>query len=175
MAKKLKTTSTPLPIPRDDTEAREAIREIGDKNRELVRLQAEMNDQIAALQQRYGEAVAPLNTRVGELTQGLQMFCEVNRDRLTRGGKVKTAEFATGKISWRLRPAKVSIRRLEDVIDAIRKMGLAERFLRTKVEINKDAMLDDRTAAGAIKGITIGSDGEDFIVEPFETDLQGAA
>ena len=69
----------------------------------------------------------------------------------------------------------MTLKKIEDVIEAVRKAGLADRFLRTKVEINKDAMLEDRATAAAIKGVTIGSDGEDFIVEPFETDLQGAA
>ena len=175
MAPKVKTKATPqLPIPADDTEAREAIREIGDRQREALRLQAEMNDQIAALQERYGALVAPINARVTELTEGLQMFCEVNRARLTREGKTKTAEFATGKVSWRLRPAKVTLKKIEDVIEAVRKAGLADRFLRTKVEINKDAMLEDRATASALKGVTIGSDGEDFAVEPFETDLKAA-
>lgn len=171
---KTKTKAAPaLPIPADDTEAREAIREIGDRQREALRLQAEMNDQIAALHERYGALVAPINARVTALTEGLQLFCEVNRTRLT-GGKVKYAEFSTGKVSWRLRPAKVTLKKIEDVIEAIRKAGLGDRFLRTKTEVNKDAMLEDRTTASAIKGVSIGSDGEDFVVEPYETDLRGA-
>lgn len=176
MVKKMKTKAAPqLPIPADDSEAREAIREIGDTNREILRLQAAMNDQIAALQQSYGEEVAPLNARVEQLTEGLRMFCDVNRARLTGGGKVKFALFSTGKVSWRLRPAKVTLKKIDDVIEAIRAAGLGERFLRTKTEVNKDAMLEDRATASAIKGVAIGSDGEDFIVEPAETDLQGAA
>lgn len=174
MAKKVKTAARSLPVPQSDTEAREAIREIGDLSREALRLQAAMNDQIAALQESYGADVAPLNERARALTDGLQIFCEANRDRLTRGGKVKFFDFATGKVSWRLKPAKVSLRKVEDVIERIKAAGLAQRFLRTKEEINKEAMLEDRAAASAIAGVTIGSDGEDFIVEPFETDLQEA-
>ena len=174
MSKKLKSPSTALPIPRDDSEAREAIREIGDVNRQALRLEAEMNDAIAGLQQDYGARVAPLTDRVRQLTEGLQMYAEVNRDRLTRGGKTKTVEFATGKISWRLRPAKVSLKKIEEVIERIRAAGLTERFLRTKVEVNRDAMLEDRATASALKGVTIGSDGEDFAVEPYETDLKEA-
>jgi phage host-nuclease inhibitor protein Gam len=102
------------------------------------------------------------------------MFAEANRDRLTGGGKVKFASFATGKISWRSRPAKVSIRGAEDVMEAIKAMGLAARFIRVKEEPNKEAMLEDRQTAAMIKGISIGSEGEDFIVEPFETELQEA-
>lgn len=172
-AKKVKMQGANAPVPQDDSEAREALREIGDLNREALRLQAEMNDQIAALQQRYGELVAPINEAATAKIEGLRMFAEANRARLTGNGKVKYFQFATGKISWRLRPAKVSIRGAETVIEALKAAGL-QRFLREKIEINKEAMLEDRTTAMAIKGVSIGSDGEDFVVEPFETELKEA-
>ena len=175
MAKKLKTTGSNLPIPQDDSEARETIREIGDLNRDALRIEAEMNDKIAALQQEYGDRVAPIREAALAKTEGLKMFCEVNRDRLTGGGKVKYHRYATGEISWRQRPAKVSIRGQAAVIEAIKAAKLGKKFIRTKEEINKEAMLEDRSTAGAIKGVTIGSDGEDFIVEPFETELAEAS
>lgn len=174
MAKKTKVLATNLPVPQDDSEAREAIREIGDLNRDVLRLEAEMNDKIAVLQQEYGDRVAPLRDAIVAKHEGLKTFCEANRARLTAGGKVKYHRFATGQISWRLRPAKVSIRGVEDVIAAIKAARLGSKFLRIKEEINKDAMLEERSTAQAIRGVTIGSDGEDFIVEPFETDLVDA-
>lgn len=171
---KVKTAGANMPVPQDDSEAREAIRELGDLKRGVLRLEAEMNDQIAALQQQYGESVAPLLAATQVKIEGLRIFAEANRDRLTGGGKVKFHRFSTGEISWRLRPAKVTIRGAEAVISAIKAMGLGQRFLREKIEINKEAMLEDRSAATAIRGVTIGSDGEDFQVEPFETELREA-
>lgn len=175
MTKKSKTTGANLPVPQDDSAAREVVREIGDLNREVVRIEAEMNDKIAALQQEYGERVAPLREAAQAKTEGLKMFCEVNRDRLTKGNKVKFHRFATGEISWRLRPAKVTIRGKDTVIEAIKAARLGRKFLRVKEDINKEAMLEDRATAQAISGVTIGSDGEDFIVEPFETELKEAS
>lgn len=168
---RMKTAGSNLPIPQDDSEARETIREIGDLNRAVVRLEAELNDRVAELQQEFGERAAPLREQAKAKTEGLQMFCEVNRDRLTSGGKVKYHRFATGEISWRQRPAKVTIRGTEDVIRTIQAARLGKRFLREKIEIDKEAMLADRVTASGIKGVTIGSEGEDFIVAPFETDL----
>lgn len=169
---KQKILAAALPIPQSDAEAREAIRELGDLNRERMRLEAEMNDQIAALQQEYGNRVAPLGERLTALTGGLQMFCDVHRERLTGGGKVKSYQFATGKVSWRQKPAKVTLTKIEAVIERIKAAGFAERFLRVKEEVNKEAMLEDRATASTIKGVKIGSDGEDFIVEPFEAELK---
>lgn len=175
--RKMKSTATNFPVPQDDSEARSVIREIGDLNRKGLRLEAELNDKIAKLQEEYGEKVAPIREQALAKQEGLKMYCEVNRERLTNGGKVKFHKFATGEISWRLRPAKVTIRGKDDVIAAIKEARLAKKFLRIKEDINKDAMLekDNRTMAAAIKGVTIGSDGEDFIVEPFETELAEAS
>ncbi len=163
-----------LPVPQTDADAREAIRALGDLNRGVLRLEAEMDDKIAALQLDYVNQVAPLREAAEAKIEGLRIFAEANRDRLTHGGKVKRHRFSTGEISWRQKPAKVTIRGADAVIVAIRAMGLGQRFLREKVEINKEAMLDDRKAAAAIRGVTIGSDGEDFAVEPFETELREA-
>ena len=174
-SRKMKTQGTNVPVPQDDSEAREAIREIGDLNREVLRIEAEMNDQIAALQQEYGLRAAPLREQALAKQEGLKMFCEVNRARLTNGGKVKYHRFATGEISWRLRPAKVTIRGKDAVIAAIKAARLGKKFLRVREDVNKEAMLEDRATAAAIQGVTIGSDGEDFIVEPFETELKEAS
>ena len=172
---KVKTAGANLPVPQGDAEAREAIRELGDLNRKILRAETEMNDRIAALQQEYGDRVAPLREAAQARVEGLRIYAEANRDRLTNGGKVKFHRFATGEISWRLKPAKVSVRGMEAVIAAIKAMGLAKKFLRVKVELNKEAMLEDRKTAAAIRGVTIGSDGEDFLVEPFETEIAEAS
>lgn len=172
---RVKTDGANVPVPQDDVAARTAIREVGDLNREVLRVEAEMNDKIAALQEEYGAIVGPLRETAAVKIEGLRMFAEANRDRLTRGGKVKFHRFSTGEISWRQRPAKVTIRGKDAVIDAIKAARLSKKFLRTKEDINKEAMLDERDTASAIQGVTIGSDGEDFIVEPFETALQEAS
>lgn len=173
MAKKTKTKAkaSNLPIPQDDSEARSSIREIGDLQRQIARAEADLNDEIAALQERYGAQVEPLRDMIEAKTEGLKMFCEVNRERLTRGGKVKFFRFSTGEISWRNRPAKVSLRKIDDVLATIKRLKLESTFIRVKEEVNKEAMLERRDLASTIAGVTIGSDGEDFIVEPFETEL----
>ena len=173
---RMKTPGTNVPVPQDDSEARETIRDIGDLNRDALRIEAELNDKIAALQEDYGALGEPIRDQVLAKQEGLKMFAEANRARLTNGGKVKFHRFSTGMISWRLRPAKVTIRGKDAVIEAIKSAKLGKKFLRVKEEVNKDAMLeeDNRKIAGAIQGVTIGSDGEDFIVEPHETELAEA-
>lgn len=163
---KSKSKATNYPVPQDDSEARTAIVELGVQQRQLIRKQADLADEISALKDRYGQDIEPINSRITELQAGLQTFAEANRARLTRDGKTKTIKFTTGELSWRHRPAKVTLRKVEEVIEAISAAGLARKFLRTKKEVNKEAMLADREKAAGITGVTIGSDGEDFIVTP---------
>lgn len=175
MARKLKTAGVNIPVPQDDSEARNAIRELGDLNRDKLRLEAEMNDRLAEIKEEYGAKVEPINDQIVAKHEGLKTYAEANRARLTNNGKVKFHRFTTGEISWRTRPAKVTIRGKDAVIAAIKGARLGKKFLRTKEEINKEAMLEDRKTAAAITGVSIGSDGEDFIVEPSETELAEAS
>ena len=161
-----KSPASNLPVPQSDAEARAAIVELGVVQRRKLRAEADLADKIAKLKDAHGEKIAPMTDRISELQGGLQIFADANRTRLTNGGRTKTIKFTTGELAWRFRPAKVTIRGIDAVISEIQLAGLAERFLRTKVEINKEALRDDKDRALGIPGITIGSDGEDFIVTP---------
>ena len=174
MARKSKTVGVNLPVPQSRDEAANAIRQIGVANREVARLEADMNDQIAALKASAEEAAAPLRQRVVALTEGVKVWAEANRDALTAGGKTKTADMGTGKIMWRLRPPSVRITGVDRVIEAIKTLGF-KGFLRTKEEVNKEALLADPDKARMIAGVSIGTQGEDFVVEPFEAEISGAA
>jgi phage host-nuclease inhibitor protein Gam len=44
-----------------------------------------------------------------------------------------------------------------------------------KEEVNKEALLAEPEIAGTVAGVSIGSPGEDFIVEPFEAELAQSA
>lgn len=170
MAKKTKTIGANLPVPQSRDEASYWVYTIGEANRQIARIEADMNDRIAALKADAEKQAQPLKDQVVAGTEGLKVWAEANRDALTGGGKSKTADLGTGKISWRLRPASVRITGVDRVIEAIKKLGFSA-FLRTKEEVNKEAMLADPERARMIAGISIGSEGEDFIVEPFEADI----
>jgi phage host-nuclease inhibitor protein Gam len=168
---KSKTLGANLPVPQNRDEAASSIRLIGDTSREIARIELALNDLISQAKEAAEAQAAPLKDVVKARTEGLKLWCEANRDALTGGGKTKTADLGTGKVSWRLRPAKVSLRgRAEEIIERLKSLGL-QRFVRTSEEVNKEAMLAERDAASAVNGVGIASEGEDFIVEPFEAEL----
>lgn len=148
----------------------EAIRTLGDTQRELTRLETEINDQIAAITSARKEEINALKAREESLSLDIQGWCEANRAQLLKDGG-KEANLVTGMVKWRCRPPSVSIRGMDKVLTTLRALGLS-RFIRTKEEPNKEAMLADPRSVEGIAGITIVRDVEDFIVEPFEVEVQ---
>ncbi|WP_407589990.1 host-nuclease inhibitor Gam family protein [Escherichia coli] len=143
------------------------MKRIGDLQREASRLETEMNDAIAEITEKFAARIAPIKTDIETLSKGVQGWCEANRDELTNGGKVKTANLVTGDVSWRVRPPSVSIRGMDAVMETLERLGL-QRFIRTKQEINKEAILLEPKAVAGVAGITVKSGIEDFSIIPFE-------
>lgn len=171
---KAKAIGANLPVPQNRDEAAETIRAIGDLGRTVARLEADMNDELAAVKERFEARAAPHREAIGEKTEGLKIWAEANRQALTGGDKTKSADLGTGILKWRQRPPSVRLSKVDQVIERIKALGLT-RFLRTKEEIDKEAMLKEPEAARMIGGVSIGSAGEDFVVEPFEAELSGGA
>lgn len=171
---KAKTRAANLPVPQSREEAAKYVHDIGAAQRRIARIEADMNDAIASAKKQAEYLAAPLRDQVETLTNGLRIWADANRDALTDSNKRKYADLGTGKVEWRLSPPKVTIRGLEQVIERIKALKLADKFLRVKEEINKEAMLADPEAATGIVGVSIGTAGESFSVEPFEAEVQGA-
>ncbi|SRZ95174.1 host-nuclease inhibitor Gam family protein [Shigella sonnei] len=167
-AKRIKSAAAAY-VPQNRDAVITDIKRIGDLQREASRLETEMNDAIAEITEKFAARIAPLKTDIETLSKGVQGWCEANRDELTNGGKVKTANLVTGDVSWRQRPPSVSIRSVDAVMETLERLGL-QRFIRTKQEINKEAILLEPKAVAGVAGITVKSGIEDFSIIPFEQD-----
>ena len=168
--KKLKTKALVTQAPQSREQVIEHIRAIGDLTRQRTRLAATMNDGIAALQEQYAQEADPINERIEALQAGVHVWCEANRAALTDNGKVKYADFVTGTVKWRAGRESVGLRKVEAIIEALKRHGL-QRFIRVKEEVNKDAILADKQAVAGIAGITINGGDEEFVIEPHEQEL----
>lgn len=164
------TTSSKVDIPRDAYEANSFIKRIGIAQRERARVETEMREALAIVKEAHELQARPHKERIEILTRGLRAWCEANREELTRGGRVKSYKFAAGEISWRTKPPRVVISNAKKVLELMRAVG--SRFLRVVESIDRQAMLAAPEEAQAIAGVKIRSAGEDFIVRPFEADLQ---
>ncbi|EDW6064299.1 host-nuclease inhibitor protein Gam [Salmonella enterica subsp. enterica serovar Oslo] len=147
------------------------IKKIGDIQRELTRIEADANDQIAVIMNQNTPKIEALRAELDVLQKGVQTWCEANRAEITKDGKTKTANLITGEVAWRTRPDSVSVKGVDLVLEALKKLKL-NRFIRRKEEINKDAILADKKAVENIKGISIVSGKEDFSITPFEQEIE---
>ncbi|HAF2746042.1 TPA: host-nuclease inhibitor protein Gam [Salmonella enterica] len=168
---RIKSDAVLSPQCRDDVN--DAIARIGLAQRERARIQADMNDELAKIKLRFEEEARPFNAEIETLSRGVQAWCEAHRHELTRDGKVKFHNFAAGEIKWRMRPPRVSIRAVENVLETLKRLGLT-RFIRVKEEPNKDAMLAEPDAVTGLAGIKL-EQKEDFVIVPFETELEEVA
>lgn len=168
-----KVVNKSIEVPQNQEEANNYIADIGIAQRKRDKLKASMNDKIEKIRTEYASQVKVLNDDIKDKTEGLSIWAAANRSELTKGGRVKFAKLAMGEINWRKLPARVNIRGKEKVIEVCKSLGL-EKFIRVKEDINKEAMRDDMEAAMAITGVSIGSDGEQFVVKPNETEIEEA-
>lgn len=143
------------------------IKKLGDLMRERTRKEADMNDEIAKITKRYQPEFEALGERIDVLQNSIQGYCEANREDLTNGGKVKSANLVTGEIMWRQKPPSVRIKAADAVIETLKRLGLG-KFVRTKEEINKEAILNEPDQVRGVAGITIVTGEEQFEISPFE-------
>lgn len=167
MAKAKLKSKAQVNVPQTRDDAAADVKKLGDLMRERTRKEADMNDDIAKITKRYQPEFEALNERINLLQEGIQGYCEANRDELTNGGKVKSANLVTGEIMWRQKPPSVRIKASDAVIETLKRLGLG-KFVRTKEEINKEAILNEPDAVRGVAGITIVTGEEQFEISPFE-------
>ncbi len=166
--KKTKTAAAPFACQTKDATAG-AIKVLGDTQREIARLQADANDQIAQITQALQPQLDVLKLRESSLLDGIAIWCEANRAELLKAGG-KTANLITGEVQWRQRPPSVSVRAADKVIATLRALGLS-RLVRSKDEVDKEAILSEPQAVAGVAGITVVKGVEDLVVTPFEVEL----
>lgn len=170
MAARKKAKAPAAPAAQSREEAANLVGRIGEIQRELARRDADLGDALARAREAAEATALPLKAELAGAQAAVQGWCEANRYEITGGNKVKFCDLVTGRVLWRHRPPKVTLRGADNILAWLQEHR-GRRFLRTKVEIDKEAMLKDPEAARAIPGVSIGSEGEDFVIEPFEAQL----
>ena len=148
-----------------------ASKQIGDLEREQVRLSTLQADEKAAIDEKYTTELTALKEQVKPLQKAVQAFCESCRLELTNGGKQKTAYFTTGEVQWRVKPPAVVAKGIDGILESLRNLGLF-RFIRTKEELNKEAMLAEPEVARSISGVTIREGVEEFVIKPNDEEVR---
>jgi phage host-nuclease inhibitor protein Gam len=166
---KLKSSAQAAAVPQSKADAARDIKLLGDKQRELVRMETCINDELAKLTKALAPRIEELRMQITLLQSGVQTWCEAHRLEIC--GKGKSANLITGEVSWRVRPPSVTLKNVEGVINQLGEQGLTE-FVRVKHEVNKDAVLAAPELVKHIRGLTVNTGVEDFVITPVEVDLQ---
>ncbi|MBI2770025.1 MAG: host-nuclease inhibitor Gam family protein [Burkholderiales bacterium] len=166
-------------VPQTREEAQSWITLLGQEQRALDAKRAVMNEAIAAVTANYATELDIGAAEVERLLEGVAAWCEAHKADLTSNGKVKTVNLITGEVKWKIDPPSVKFKKglnTEKAIEFIKECGFANEwpadlFLRTKEEVNKEAILsatpeqlETLKAGGKIKVIR---DSETFTVTPF--------
>lgn len=175
MSKVTRIKSESFAVPQTRDEADRFLMKMGELQQEIARIEADMNDALAPIKAQFEGKATPINAEIEALFQGVHAWAEANRAAEVKGDS-KTIRMAAGDLSWRLTPWAVTVRKADEIVKLLqstRKKSWKE-FLRTKFEINKEAMLESdesRKAAQEIPGITI-TRKEEFAAKPFASDIE---
>lgn len=170
--KKKSVKRADLKVPESLEEAAEFIGRIGEEQRKIYHIQNEFNESIRRLSAGFSEVTNKHKDAISDLIEGLFRFAEIHRKELTEHGKKRTVKLHTGAFGWRITPPAVSLRKIKVTLAEITRRNL-NQFLRTKLEIDKAAMLRDQKLAKTIEGVSF-SQYEEFVVKPSKTKLMFA-
>ena len=171
MAKTKKTQALVVAVPKTQAEAEQLLGDIGRMQRVVSGIELRMNDQLSEIKTAHEQEAQPYNAEIDAAFAALHAWAEAHREELLRAGG-KTAHLATGDLSWRRTPPSVRVTKPDVVVEALKRLGLGD-FVRTKEEVNKEAVLADPSAVKAVKGITV-TQREEFVARPFESEIEKA-
>ena len=166
---KTKTKALAIPAPQNKTEAIQMLADYSAVKREILREETRMNDKIDAIKTESEARILEQKNQIKPLEKAIQTFCEANRRELTSG--TQNWEAPTAFVKWRILPASVALKGVETIIEQLKSRKKFAGFLRTKYEVNKEAMLNNPSLAEEIEGVKIKSAGESFAIEIKEEEL----
>lgn len=161
-------------VPASYEAADELMALLGDARRRLAREEDRLADKVAKLTALVEARATPIREEVAGLEAQIAAYAAANRKTLLEGDS-KHHDMPAGRFGWRMDPASIEIKSnftLPGVVKAILKLRLRRRFLRLKLELNKQAMLDDKDTALTVPGIRV-KQMERFYIEPVGAKLSG--
>ena len=160
-----------------------AIAEIARLNSEIKSLEDTANQVISEIQQKLAEQIEPLKQEIKKISLSIKRYTDDNREKLFKEGE-KTIKLETGDISYRSAGKAVgvnsSVKLIESILEQnnllearnkfVKKMDKV--FLRTKLELNKDAILAKPESAKQITGVDVVDGAESFYIKPYATNTE---
>jgi len=162
-----------------------AIAEIARLNTEIQEAENKANETISNIQTVLAGLIEPYKQEIKKISLSIKKYTDTNRERLFKDGE-KTIKLETGDISYRSAGKSVGVNSSAKLITSILEQNnlievrdkfvkkMDKVFLRTKLELNKDAILDNPETAKAVTGVEVVDGEESFYIKPYATNTEMA-
>ena len=144
----------------------QGLAELGEAQRELVIAETELSEAIAELQKKYAPLINEFNEKTELLNRQITDFCNKNYQEVFPKSS-RTAKFLTGEISIRQKPNSLNVLNFDLALTHLKEQGLT-RFIRTKEDLNKSALLSEPAIVEKIDGIEIKKGEEQLNIKPYK-------
>jgi phage host-nuclease inhibitor protein Gam len=142
-------------------EVDQSLLRLGQVEAFVQKREAEMNEKIQLLRDGFDRTTSAPRTETKLLQDEIEAFCILHKDEFE---KSRSKDLVHGSVSFRVgNPSVAALNRkysFKTIIELLKRLGLAKLYLRTKEEIDKEAILadyaakkisDDKLAAAGIK------------------------
>ena len=150
---------------RTPDQAAAVVGRIGGAQVQLSRLKASLEVTVAQANLAYETAAAPLRAAIEADTELLRGYFDANRSTLLTGTK-KSVALSTGMIGVKKTTAKLVVADTDALLKLLEEDRKLRRFIRTKSEVDRAALLAEPKVAVTIPGVTIDGGDDAFFVKP---------
>ncbi|MBP2309396.1 nuclease inhibitor protein [Azospirillum melinis] len=159
------TIAAPVRRVRTQDQAAAVVGRIGAAQVQLGRLKASLDVAVAQANLAYETAAAPLRTAISADTELLRGYFDANRASLLTGGK-KSVALSTGTMGVKKTTAKLVVADVDALLKRLEEDRKLRRFIRTKSEVDRAALLAEPKVAVTIDGVSIEGGEDAFFVKP---------
>lgn len=177
-----------IEVPTDPLQVDNLILQLGTLDRQLAALKLSHEERLAPLHAEFARQALTIQSQINERFTKIHGYCSAHRDELLPDKDLKTATFGSGTVAWKIRPPSVEFKKgmkVEDVVSAIKRHAESVKglsivphlfqetmgLIRTKEEVNKEAVLEKPELIAGMDAIYIRKDMEDFVITPTEVKL----
>jgi phage host-nuclease inhibitor protein Gam len=160
-----------------------AIAEIANWTRQITESEDLANKRILAIQESLAAEIEPMKKEIKKISLSIKKFTDANREKLFKDGD-KTIKLETGDISYRSAKPSVGTNSSKKLIETILEQNnlldvrdkfvkkMDKVFIRTKLELNKDAILENPSTAKKVTGVEVADGEESFYIKPYATNTE---
>ncbi|CBS88705.1 host-nuclease inhibitor Gam family protein [Azospirillum lipoferum] len=159
------TVAAPVRRVRTQDQAAAVVGRIGAAQVQLSRLKASLDVAVAQANLAYETAAAPLRTAIAADTELLRGYFDANRASLLSGTK-KSVALSTGTMGVKKTTAKLVVADADTLLTLLEEDRKLRRFIRTKSEVDRAALLAEPKVAVTIPGVSIEGGDDAFFVKP---------